>query len=152
MVQTTKYPIIIDGGKKRQFDPVTDVLPPGSGGFKDFVESSAVEISSSDTLTTILTLTTPIIAEGNYKIDWSAIFWTSNSNREVSLIIKVDGAQVWEMEQATATSTGRYSVSAQRVLLALTNAAHVITMEYASKDNQASVAVQDRILTMERWA
>lgn len=145
------FPIIIDGNKKRRFDPAKgDELPAGSGGYKDQVQSQTIEVSSSDTSVAVLTLVTPAIVAADYKIDWSSLFTTSNSNRELTLTIEVNSVEIWKMEQATASSAVRDSTSSQRVV-PLGVGPHTIEMKFASKDNAASVTVLDRTITMERW-
>lgn len=143
-------PLILDGIKIREFNAATDNLPAGASGAKEFVESKTVEISSTATPEAILTLTTSDIPAGKYKIDWSGIWQTSNSNREVVLSIEVDSVEIWSVLMSSDNSSLLESVASQRVEI-LDEGVHIIEMIYANLDGNGTVTLRDRTLTLERW-
>ena len=140
--------LILDGNQKREAR--TDEFP--SGLHRYFAQATSTQATTSNTFATILTLTTPVIPAGNYRIDWSFLFQTDSTNRSIEARILVDGVEQWLMRGVTTNSDGRRSGAGTKVL-ALTSAAHTIELQYVKVGGGGqAVTVYDRNICIQRWS
>lgn len=139
--------LTIEGNQKRE----AQLGEYPSGLHRAYVEQLSPQATTSETLATILTLNTGVIPAGNYKIDWSFLWATDNQNKQVEVVVNVDGTPIWDMLGASIASNA-IRPGAGFSVVALSNAAHTITVQYRKYPGpNGTVNVDDIKLAMERW-
>jgi hypothetical protein len=119
-----------------------------------FAESLGESSTTSPTYQNKVTLSTGLIPAGTYRIGWSYLYRLNTASRDFGARVQVDNTTtVWEARVETKDAGSDQRVSASGFYhIALTNATHIIDLDYRSANGTNTAYIYTAVLEFWRVA
>lgn len=142
-------PLILDGIKIREFNPLTDTL---GGADKDYVEETIQFDTSSTSYVDVLTGNFTVGADGDYMLQALVVWNTTLSNKQIGFRLLVDTVPGLELiVEANGSSSVIRAVETMFRKFTLTEGAHEFKIQVKTETNPQSVSIYHSAMSLERW-
>lgn len=116
--------------------------------YYQYEESLGDSSTSSKTFQNKVTLTTPVIPAGNYRIGWSYTYSNEGADRECSQQVTVDAVRIWVVNPEMGRANNYRPGGSFAVVNFASAAAHTITLDYRRVD---ATTTHIRYAKIEIW-
>lgn len=117
--------------------------------YYQYAESLGSSSTSSTTFQNKITLSTPVLPAGKYRIGWTYQFSVSAADRRAEHRVQYDSTNVWTSNPEESRKDYYVPVAGSLVVTFSTSDSHSITLDYRC-DNAASTAIQNAALEIWR--